>query len=130
MAPSPQNEAGEPEYERVCAARDVPPGRMLHVTLRDGTSACVGNHDGAYFAVRDRCPHQQYPLSDGELTVEGTIVCSWHGATYDCMSGRAVRGPVRDGGLREAPLGRVHVYHVRVADGGVHVRIPDAEVTF
>ena len=114
-----------PAYERVCAADDVAPGTLRAVTLSDGTRACVGNRGGTFFAVSDRCPHQKFPLSDGELTAEGLIVCSWHGASYDCTTGRPVRGPMRDG-AREAPLGRVTVYEVRVAGGGVHVRPPQA----
>ena len=100
-------------------------GTLRAVTLSDGTHACIGNHTGTYFAVSDRCPHQKYPLSDGELTADGAIVCSWHGAAYDCASGRSLRGPVRDAGVHEAPLGRLAVYDVRVAGGDVHVRPPE-----
>jgi nitrite reductase/ring-hydroxylating ferredoxin subunit len=92
--------------------------------MTDGSRVCLGNHDGRVFAVSDRCPHQKFPLSDGELTREGAIVCSWHAAAYDCTTGRCVRGPVRDGGVREAPLGRLKVYEVRVDAGEVYVRAP------
>jgi nitrite reductase/ring-hydroxylating ferredoxin subunit len=101
---------------------------MRSVTLSDGTRVCIGNRGGTVFALRDRCPHQKYPLSDGALTQEGTIVCSWHGAVYECATGRAVRGPLRDNGAYEAPLGRVPVYNVRIVDGDVFVHVP--EVTF
>ena len=113
-------------FERVCRVADVAPGSLLAVTLGDGSRVCVGNRGGTFFAISDRCPHQKFPLSDGELTIEGTVVCSWHGASFDCVSGRAVRGPLRDGGVREAPLGRVTVYDVRVVDGDVEVRAPEA----
>lgn len=109
-------------FERVCAVSDLGPGKVMAATLRDGARVCVGNRDGKFFAVNDRCPHQQFPLSDGELAADGTIVCSWHGAAFDCITGRAVRGPVRDRGQREAPLGRLIVHDVRVASGDVLVR--------
>ena len=120
MSATPADDA---EFERVCAASDVPPGTLKAVTLSDGTRACVGNAGGRFFAVSDRCPHQKFPLSDGELTPEGAIVCSWHGASYDCTTGRGIRGPLR-GADREAALGRVTVFGVRVTDGGVYVRPP------
>src|SRR5262245_31000296 len=102
------------EYERVCGVEDVRPGTLRGIEMTDGTRVCVGNRDGRFFAVSDRCPHQKFPLSDGEIARDGTIVCSWHGAAYDCVTGAPVRGPVRDGGVREAPLGRVKVFEVRV----------------
>lgn len=113
-------------FERACAASDVAPGALRAVTLTDGTRVCVGNRNGTYFAISDRCPHQQFPLSDGALTPEGTIVCSWHGATYDCTTGRSVRGPLR-GDAYEGPLGRVTVYDTRVDGAGVFVRVPEVK---
>jgi 3-phenylpropionate/trans-cinnamate dioxygenase ferredoxin subunit len=112
------------ELERVCAAADVAPGTLHSFTLSDGTRACVGNARGSIFAVSDRCPHQQFPLSDGELTADGAIVCSRHGAAFDCTTGRALRGPVRDRGEYEAPLGRLAVYETQIINGDVHVRPP------
>src|SRR5215510_8790544 len=88
------------EFERVCELRDVPAGALRGVEMTDGTRVCIGNRDGSLFAVSDRCPHQKFPLSDGELTREGAIVCSWHAAAYDCRTGACLRGPVRDGGVR------------------------------
>jgi nitrite reductase/ring-hydroxylating ferredoxin subunit len=125
---SPDSGADGEEFEPVCATGDLNPGRLLGVVLADGSRVCVGNRSGAIFAVSDRCPHQQFPLSDGELTAEGTIVCSWHGAAFDCVTGKSVRGPLRDRGAYEAPLGRVHIYEVRVEGGTVFVRAP--RVTF
>jgi nitrite reductase/ring-hydroxylating ferredoxin subunit len=49
-------------------------------------------------------------------------VCSWHGAAFDCRSGRAVRGPLRGKGQREEPLGRVTVYEVQISEEAVWVR--------
>jgi nitrite reductase/ring-hydroxylating ferredoxin subunit len=112
------------EFECVCELRDVPVGTLHAAEMTDGTRVCVGNRDGTVFAVSDRCPHQKFPLSDGELTGEGTIVCSWHAAAYDCRTGACVRGPVRDGGVREAPLGRLKVFDVRVVGDAIYVRAP------
>jgi nitrite reductase/ring-hydroxylating ferredoxin subunit len=111
-------------YEPVCRAEDVRPETMLGVTLSDGTRVCVVNRDGRFSAVSDRCPHQKFPLSDGELTSDGAIVCSWHAAAFDCRTGAPVRGPVRDGGEREPPFGRLKVFDVRVVSGMICVRAP------
>jgi 3-phenylpropionate/trans-cinnamate dioxygenase ferredoxin subunit len=112
------------DFERVCAASELRPGALRAVTLDDGTRVCVGNRDGTVFAVTDRCPHQKFPLSEGALIPDGTIVCARHGAAYDCVTGRGVRGPLRDRGVREGPLGRLGVYEVRVTGDDVFVRPP------
>lgn len=112
----------ERPFERVCAVRDLAPGSLLGVTLSDASRVCLVSHGGAVHAVSDRCPHQQFPLSDGEVDVTGAVVCSWHGAAFDCRSGRAVRGPLRGKGQREEPLGRVTVYEVQISEDAVWVR--------
>lgn len=43
-------------------------------------------HDGAAFAIEDRCPHLGFPLHQG--TVEaGLVTCHWHHARFDLVSG-------------------------------------------
>jgi nitrite reductase/ring-hydroxylating ferredoxin subunit len=107
------------EFERVCDVADVRPGALHGVTLADGTPICIGNRDGAIFAVLDRCPHQKVPLSDGELLTDGTVACSRHGATFCSTTGLAVRGP-----KGEAPFGRMQLCEVRLVNGAVYVRAP------
>jgi nitrite reductase/ring-hydroxylating ferredoxin subunit len=112
------------DFERVCSVADVRPETLRGVEMTDGTRVCVGNRSGHIFAVSDRCPHQKFPLSDGELSPDGAIVCSWHAAAYDCRTGACLRGPVRDGGVREAPLGSLKVFEVCVIGSDVYVRAP------
>ena len=53
----------------------------------DGTHAVLANVDGTVCALIDRCPHEEFPLSDGELD-GGDVVCSYHGARFDACTGR------------------------------------------
>jgi nitrite reductase/ring-hydroxylating ferredoxin subunit len=128
MAGAQRPAESQEAFERVCAASDVREGTMRAVTLSDGAQVCVGNNGGVFFAVVDRCPHQKFPLSEGELTRDGAIVCAWHGATYDCRSGRALRGPTRDKGQREAPLGRLRVCEVALSNGDLLVKPPTPDL--
>ncbi|HKS05573.1 MAG TPA: Rieske 2Fe-2S domain-containing protein [Gemmatimonadaceae bacterium] len=107
------------EFERVCRADEVAHLMLRAAVLQDGTRVCVGNRDGAFFAMIDRCPHQQFPLSDGELLADGSVVCARHGAAYCSSTGLSVRGP-----KGEAPCGRMTLCQVRVTDGDVFVRAP------
>jgi nitrite reductase/ring-hydroxylating ferredoxin subunit len=63
-------------------------------------------HEGAAYAIEDRCPHLGFPLHQG--TVEaGLVTCHWHHARFDLVSGctldmwaddaRGFRAEVHDG---------------------------------
>jgi nitrite reductase/ring-hydroxylating ferredoxin subunit len=55
--------------------------QMLIVRTKYGVSACL-----------NRCPHEGYPLSEGELCANGTLRCHWHNWTFDLVSGEALVG--------------------------------------
>ena len=80
-----------PEWVRVAAAAECPPGTLLGVAA--GSERIVlANVEGDIYALLDRCSHQDFPLSDGEL--EGDrIECIYHGAAFDVCTGRAMQLP-------------------------------------
>ncbi len=79
------------EWVRVAATGDCPTGRLLEVAA--GSERIVlANVDGNFYALLDRCSHQDYPLSHGEL--EGTrLECIYHGAKFDVCTGLAMQLP-------------------------------------
>jgi len=96
---------------RYVAARvaDIPPGRRLIVDLA-GRSIGIFNVAGAFYAVRNSCPHQGGPLCLGptvglatssrpgliDYTREGEILrCPWHGWEFDLATGRSIFDPTR-----------------------------------
>lgn len=59
-------------------------GQLL--TKAGGHGVCVFWHDGAAYALDDRCPHMGFPLHRG--TVEaGLVTCHWHHARFDLLTG-------------------------------------------
>ncbi|HRN52324.1 MAG TPA: Rieske 2Fe-2S domain-containing protein [Gemmatimonadaceae bacterium] len=92
---------------------DVEPLRLYQATMPNGTALCVGVHEGRYFAVKDHCPHAEFPLSEGTLYANGELECCWHGARFACTSGKVLRGPAED------DLVRFEVYAV---DDDLYVR--------
>ena len=58
-------------------------------TLYDFKSLiCAGN----YYAINDTCSHAGGSLSEGKL--DGcTITCDWHGAQFECSSGKLIKFP-------------------------------------
>jgi 3-phenylpropionate/trans-cinnamate dioxygenase ferredoxin subunit len=79
-------------FAPVALLADVPPGRLLSVRAPGGEQVVLTNVEGEIGALLDRCSHQEYALSAGEVLDDGTIECVWHGARFDCRTG-AVRGP-------------------------------------
>ena len=75
----------------VAAVAEVSPGQLLSVRGTGGEQIVLLNVGGEICALLDRCSHEEYPLSAGELMPDGTIECVWHGARFDCRTG-AVRG--------------------------------------
>jgi len=74
-------------------ADEVQPLQLYRATMPNGTTLCVGVHEGRFFAVKDYCPHAEFPLSEGTLYANGELECCWHGARFACASGKVLRGP-------------------------------------
>ncbi len=65
---------------------DIPPGRM-HKVVADGKDILVINTDGKFYAINDTCTHAGASLSEGILD-ECIVTCGWHGAKFDCKTGK------------------------------------------
>jgi len=101
-----------PEFTRVARLSDVPAGTLKSI-YANAQALVLANVDGTICALEDRCSHEEYPLSDGELD-GNTLVCMHHGARFDACTGRnkglpAVR-PVRS-------------FRVEIRDGEVFVEV-------
>ena len=72
----------------VCPATELPPGQMRLVE-HDGRKIGVFNCDGAYYAIEDRCSHDNGPLAEGEFDPSTcTVECPRHGSLFDLSTGR------------------------------------------
>ena len=56
-------------------------------------SLAVGLSDGEPFATSNRCRHLGASLGTGHVAEDGSLECPWHGARYDVLTGRMIRGP-------------------------------------
>jgi 3-phenylpropionate/trans-cinnamate dioxygenase ferredoxin subunit len=99
-------------FVRVAAVDEVPKRGLLDVEVEGVKVVLVATGDGAYYALKDQCSHQDYPLSDGELLDGGRVECQYHGAKFDAASGRAVALPA---------IRPVKTYEVKVEDGAIMV---------
>ncbi len=78
-------------YVTVARTAEIPPGAR-EVFEVDGLYIAVFNVGGRYYAVEDRCTHDDGPLAEGDL--DGyEIICPRHGARFDLRDGRALSMP-------------------------------------
>lgn len=90
-------------------AESFPDGSITRVTV-SGQSLALISQDGEFFAVPDRCTHQNFPLSDGEL-LDGKIKCIHHGATFDLHTGKPTMPAVK----------KLRLFDTVVEDGRLYV---------
>lgn len=80
-------------WVRVCATSELLPGESRVVWDGD-TPILVLNYDGDYYALEDRCSHEDFELSAGVFDAdEATIECVLHGSKFDVRDGRALNAP-------------------------------------
>jgi 3-phenylpropionate/trans-cinnamate dioxygenase ferredoxin subunit len=80
-------------WVRVAALGELPKRGLTGVEVEGESIVLVTTGDGAVYALQDRCSHEDYPLSDGELISGDRLECIYHGAKFDPASGRAVALP-------------------------------------
>ena len=96
----------------VSPVEDLPPGEVKLVHAGQ-ISVGVYNLDGEFYAIEDRCSHDDGPLCEGEFDLEeGYAVCPRHGAHIDICSGRPLTLPA---------VLPVETFPVTVEDGIVKV---------
>ena len=101
-------------FVKVADVADVPKRGLLDVEAEGQKIVLVATGDGAYYALKDQCSHEDYPLSDGELLEGDRVECIYHGAKFDVKSGRAVALPA---------IRPVKTYDVKVENGAVMVDV-------
>jgi 3-phenylpropionate/trans-cinnamate dioxygenase ferredoxin component len=98
----------------VAPVDELPPGSVKIV--RAGQIAVgVYNLDGEYYAIEDRCSHDDGPLAEGDFDPDdAVVVCPRHGSRFDIRTGRPLTLPAFE---------PVETFPVVVEDGWVKVDV-------
>ena len=70
--------------------------------------------EGSVYAVDNRCPHEGYPLVEGQVDSACTLTCNWHNWKFRLDDGRCILGG-----------DNVRSYETRVEDGYVWLNLAD-----
>jgi len=100
-------------WTRVGTTAELLPGE--HRVVWDGdTAILVVNLEGDFYALEDKCTHEDFELSAGSIDAdEGSVECVLHGARFDLRDGRALCGPAY------LPVAK---FPVQLADGVIWTR--------
>jgi 3-phenylpropionate/trans-cinnamate dioxygenase ferredoxin subunit len=102
------------DFITVARLDDVPDGAVLGVSV-DDTELVLIRYGDVVHALEDRCSHEDYPLSAGEVTGD-QITCMLHGARFDLETGAPKALPA---------VLPVKTYEVRIEGDEVQVRLQE-----
>ena len=95
---------------------ELPPGTMRVIPAGDRLIG-VFNCGGTYYAIEDRCSHDDGPLAEGDWEPEAcVVVCPRHGSRFDLQTGIPMSLPAFE---------KVETFPVSVRDGMVVVEVED-----
>lgn len=73
------------EFQTVARLEDIPVTGLKGIAV-DGQRVVLVRQGDRVYALEDRCSHEEFALSDGEL-VAGQLECVLHGARFDPATG-------------------------------------------
>ena len=104
------------EWTALCPTAEVLPGES-HVAWFGEVALVIVNFDGIFYALEDRCTHEDFELSAGAFDPgAATIECVLHGSRFDVRDGRALNPPAY------AP---VRTYRTKIEDDAVWILVDD-----
>jgi 3-phenylpropionate/trans-cinnamate dioxygenase ferredoxin subunit len=98
----------------ICPIDDLPPGSTKIVSWEDLEIGVV-NCGGEFYAIEDRCSHDDGELMEGDVDCdERTVECPRHGSLFDLRTGKPLTLPAY------AP---VDTFAVSVEDGVIKIEV-------
>lgn len=104
-----------PQSVRLCGRGDLMPGEAKRFDVA-GLRVALIRIDDDYYAIGDRCSHEDFSLADGEVWAsECEIECAKHGSTFDLRTGEPCSLPA----TRAVP-----VYELLIEGNDISVVVP------
>ena len=100
------------EFQKIAKTSEIIDGEVMPFYL-NGIGIAICNINNNYYAFRDECSHETFPLADGDIEGEN-IVCIYHGAEFDVKTGEAVCLPA---------IEPVEVYELKVEGDDILIKI-------
>ena len=116
------------QFLEVGKVDEIPDGKMKYVKVQ-GKEIVISNIGGKYYAMDDRCGHMNARLSMGNISSDGIVTCSFHGARFDVTTGKKVKEPVLTPSQQMEPLPKTWQKYLEHAGELVsHIKTYDQQV--
>lgn len=96
----------------VCAVEDVPFRGARRIQTAHGELGLFRSQEGEFFAIKNSCPHQNGPLTEG-IMHDCAVTCPLHSWIIDLKTGK----------VRGSDEGEVATYKVEVRSGRVFLEV-------
>ncbi|MEE8365705.1 MAG: non-heme iron oxygenase ferredoxin subunit [Gammaproteobacteria bacterium] len=101
-----------PKFIAITPATTIKKGRVKPFSV-GGHNLLIANVEGRYYAMEDRCSHEDSPLSLGCLKGE-LIDCTLHGSRFNVKTGIPVEEPAVE---------PVKTFRVRIKDDMIEIEL-------
>ncbi len=98
---------------RICPVDTIPPGTGIRVQLEDREVALFRTRGDRFFALENRCPHREGPISEGMLS-GNTLICPLHSMRIDLATGTLSNGA-------DEGAGTIKVFRTELKDGYIWI---------
>ena len=96
----------------ICSVEDIPSQGSRIVKTPNGCLALFKTAAGEVFALNDKCPHKQGPLSQG-IVHDKFVTCPLHSWVFSLETGEA----------QGADKGQVETHSIRIVEGRVELGV-------
>lgn len=98
------------QFVKAAKVQEIPSGKCKAVEI-EGVKLVLVNSGGKFYALENSCSHLGAPLSEGFVS-KTSIVCEWHGASFNLESGEAESAPAKEA---------IEVYEIRLEGDDIEV---------
>jgi 3-phenylpropionate/trans-cinnamate dioxygenase ferredoxin subunit len=98
------------QFQRVAIASEISEGDKRVYSI-SGKRILICHTEGSFYAIDDRCTHDNGPLGEGEM-FDTQVECPRHGARFDLKTGKALCLPA---------VGAVSTYDIEIRDGEIWI---------
>lgn len=81
-----------------------------------GLEIVVFNVNNKFFAIENRCPHQNLPIADGFIE-NNEITCPFHGAVFSLSTGEIKINP-------DTNCDNLTIFPIKIEDNLIKINIP------
>ncbi len=93
--------------------KHLPVGKMIAVKAADLRICVVRTCEEKFYAIDDRCPHNEAYFSMGHLNAMNEVICPWHSYCYNLLTGEEQKQRTR----------KARLFEVELRSGGLWIKV-------